>query len=245
MTVELLVAIIAGVVALASAAITVLGQSRNANRQHGWTKTARLENLLARYGDPLANAAYDLQSRLWNIGRSDFMSAFFLHGDDQERDYAEKSTLWLAAQYFGWVEIIRRETQFLDLGDLERNRTLGGLLWAVRGAFATDAVTTTQLRFFRGEQRAVGEVMIVARAAAATETRADPMGYAQFRKNLEQGIFNPWGSRWSAGIEEFASSASADPRVRLIQNALVDLVSFLDPHALRYPRSRLQKLGED
>jgi hypothetical protein len=241
-TVELLIAIIAGAVALASAAITVYGQLRLARREHGWTDAARLQKLLASYGNPLATAAFDLQSRLWNIARQNYLAAYFLHGDAHHRDDAEKSTLWLIAQYFGWVEIMRRETQSLDLGDIKRNREFADLLSRIGSRFATDAIPGTHLRFFRAEQRALGELMIVDRAAVTLEGTADCMGYARFRKALEAAAFDPWGSRWSDGMNEFASSASSDARVPLIQGALVDLVLFLDPDGLRFPRTGLDKV---
>src|SRR5215212_4203235 len=72
----------------------------------------RAEEVLKRYREPLAAAAFDLQSRLYNILRKSFFEQF---GGDHERcTIAENTTLFRLAQYFGWTEILRRDIQFLS-----------------------------------------------------------------------------------------------------------------------------------
>jgi hypothetical protein len=74
----------------------------------------RAEQVLTRYREPLAAAAFDLQSRLYNILRLDFFEKF---GNDIERsEDAVETTLLRLAQYFGWTEILRRDIQFLSRG---------------------------------------------------------------------------------------------------------------------------------
>jgi hypothetical protein len=75
--------------------------------------------VVARYSRPLMQAAYELQSRIYNIDRLRFFTPNSL-SDAYRRSYAETSTLWLISQYLGWVEILRREVQFLDLGDIRK-----------------------------------------------------------------------------------------------------------------------------
>jgi hypothetical protein len=81
------------------------------------------EEIVGRYSRPLMQAAYELQSRIYNIARLRFFARGSLL-DAYRRSYAETSTLWLIGQYLGWVEILRREVQFLDLGDLAKTRLL-------------------------------------------------------------------------------------------------------------------------
>jgi len=45
-----------------------------------------------------------------------------------KREYTIQSTLFVIAQYFGWIEILRRDIQFLDLGNVKENRELSKLL---------------------------------------------------------------------------------------------------------------------
>jgi len=71
------------------------------------------------YAEPLIAAAFDLQTRLYSIVQHNFLKAAAV-----ERGYAEPSTLWLIAQYFAWVEILRREVQYLDVGVEKHNRTI-------------------------------------------------------------------------------------------------------------------------
>src|SRR4051812_1080099 len=77
-------------------------------------KADTVQELLGRYRDPLLSAAYDLQSRFYNIARRDFLGVYYQRGDLDALS-AENTTLWIVGQYFGWVEILRREVQFLDL----------------------------------------------------------------------------------------------------------------------------------
>lgn len=78
MSVQVTVAVIAAVVALLSAAFsartarsTAVLQARLQGeleeRREQSDKAARLEQIVSRYRDPLLNAAFDLQSRLYNL----------------------------------------------------------------------------------------------------------------------------------------------------------------------------------
>jgi hypothetical protein len=75
----------------------------------------RSNELLMRYSEPLARAAFDLQSRLYNICRKWFMT-----GSGTPEEHRRFSTLWLFGQFLGWVEIVRREVQVINYGDIRR-----------------------------------------------------------------------------------------------------------------------------
>jgi len=82
------------------------------------TKADEAERLVAKYRDPLLRSAYDLQSRIYNIYRPGG------HGFTGSTDpnYFRLNTLFLIAEYLSWLEIIRREMQFLDLGAVQATK---------------------------------------------------------------------------------------------------------------------------
>jgi hypothetical protein len=130
----LAVALISGVVALLSILLSAYFARSNSKlqvqlneqleqRRDRATSQSRLEQLLSRYRDPLLLAAYDLQSRLYNIVVRDFVD-LLQKGDQDQQTYAVDSTLFVIAQYLGWVEALRRGVQYLDLGT---SRTVASL----------------------------------------------------------------------------------------------------------------------
>lgn len=94
-----------------------------------------------RYREPLLIAAIELYGRLRNIVGKDFLGAFLQDGRPHEKRYAETHTFYQVAQYFCWVEIIRREVQFLAPDDEAHERELAGRLQAVNDAFSSDHLT--------------------------------------------------------------------------------------------------------
>src|SRR5215468_5309575 len=117
---------------------------------------------VARYREPLVGAAFDLQTRIYNISTL----RFFVGGLS---NYHIDHTMYVFAQYLGWREIIRRDVQFLDLGDVPQTKRLGELLEGVTDALSmTSPELSNDFKLFRGEQRAIGEKMI----APATEELA-------------------------------------------------------------------------
>lgn len=109
------VAVVVGGIALAA---NVLTTTANVFLSERWktrfvqerASADRAKTLLDRYREPISRAAFDLQSRLYNIVRHGFQSR-------SATDYPEMSTLWIVGQWFAWNEILRREVQILDLGD--------------------------------------------------------------------------------------------------------------------------------
>ena len=113
---------------------SIYGQTRIARLTDHLTKQceaasreAQTAALMSKYRDPLLRSAIDLQSRLYNIHQHDFLKRFYQRSPSA-KNYAIHNTLYVVAEYFGWVEILRREIQFLDLGELEMNRRLVELL---------------------------------------------------------------------------------------------------------------------
>jgi hypothetical protein len=150
------------------------------------------------------------------------------------------------AQYFCWVEIIRRESQFIDPRNDETNRAVALGIEAVNHTFA-DSIDIQErcFRLFRGEQRALGEVMLVPIEASRSGTpRWECLGYASFVQSLEGEQMARWFRTLREDIGEVSRDvANRDGRLRLIQRQLMDIIDILDPHARRVPpwlRKRLE-----
>lgn len=104
---ELIAPIIAGAVSLAAAGASIwssqrsLAKARDNARDLEQAKfdiekikqVAQKQDRIASYSEPLAQAAYDLQSRVFNILEKGFLSAFLVNGDERERRYALGSGL--------------------------------------------------------------------------------------------------------------------------------------------------------
>lgn len=152
------------------------------------------------------------------------------------------------AQYFAWAEALRRGVQFLDLGELQRNQDLVGRLEAIRGALATDKRFGPEFRIYRHHQRAIGEVMLEATSAAEAEGgRWQCLGYASFCSKLDQDeAFRSWFERLDRDLHKLAAGpGQARARLAALQNALIDLLYFLDQAAVRFPRHLRSKVGPD
>lgn len=258
MNVELTVALISAVVALLSillsartarstAVLQAELQSELEQRREQASKASRLEEVVSRYRDPLLSAAFELQSRIYNFLRGDF--ADYLRGGDQaEKDYTVNSTLFVIAQYLAWVEALRRGVQFLDLGDVERNRELARNLEAIRDAFSTNTRLQGSFRIFRAEQRAIGELML--EPSMADHTADMPwqcMGYAAFCSTLgHDQAFASWFARLDRDVRALASSTEqAHTRPAALQNDLMNLIDFLDTPPLRFPSALRTRILQD
>jgi hypothetical protein len=96
---------------------------------------------------------------------------------------------------------------------------------------------------FRGQQRAVGELMMdpgQAPEAAAGQC----IGYAAFTTRLQQEAnFARWFEPLEGDIRRLAASPTPDHR-RLValQHALLDLIDFLDDPPARFPQEQRARL---
>jgi hypothetical protein len=240
------IAIPSGVVALVAAAIGVVNTLRQTRTEERLARlhsdletevhrrTAQIdrdlhaEDVLTRYREPLAAAAFDLQSRLFNILELDFLGlwgASETHAED-----AFRTTLFRLAQYFGWTEILRRNIQFLSFPEAAETKRVAQLQAQVTRHFLTHEHGVA-LMIWSDEQRAIGERMIVEEHGEVL-----CMGYASFRDACEE-TFRPWCVRLRAELGQ----ESARPRLRAAQNTLCELVEALDTKHLRYTPDHLRR----
>lgn len=195
----------------------------------------RTKEVIAKYRDPLLKSGLDLQRRLYSIARLDFLTIYY-QISKSEKEYAINHTLFVVAEFLCWVEILRREVQFVDFGKINKNKKLENFLEEVNKAFSTHETNAT-LRIFRGEQRAIGEIMIY-----DDETGMYCIGYAQFIQKLENDSqFAKWFSKLMDSIDLLATQSEKEEnyeRLVRIHDSLIDLLRFLDPNNVRIPNKR-------
>jgi hypothetical protein len=92
-------------------------------------------------------------------------------------------------------------------------------------------------KLFRGEQRAIGEKMMVSPGSTTQVPLGHRcLGYAGFVEALNLPDFNVWFSKLRSSMEYLESTETPDfGRLSLLQNALTDLIDFLDPQFVRFP----------
>lgn len=245
MSSEIVVALVAASVTVLASLLTLLGQFRvlkitasQERHKRQEDKRDEVERVMSRYREPLLRAAYDLQSRLFNISAQSFLTVYWLNGTKEEREYAVNNTLFLIAQLFGWNEIIRREVQFLDAGDQEQTRLLSELQDNITHLWLNDGYGRS-FRIFAGDQRAIGERMI-----RKTERGLECRGYADFVDTLAKRPGRiPHLDLLQRDIENLAQAGTPRvDRLRMLQHALIDLLRYLDPLYVRYPERSRSKL---
>lgn len=242
MSFDLLPSLISGAIALTAAGIAIWGQFRNSRINHEFEKSkqqAEYEKNVARYSEPLVRAAADLQSRLFNILALHFVARFLVNGSDREKSYAITNTAFLFAQFFAWTEATRLEIQFIRLEDHTQTKKLSELQSNIYSILQTDRFDAV-FRVFAGEQRAIGERMLVQGA-----TGLKCMGYGEFlsNKGFPDDVLLKTLHADVASLEE--SHVLAFPRFVALQNALVDLIDFLDPDCLRFPPAERSKYSPE
>ena len=237
------VAVLAAAVALLNTAYTTRLNSRLQAEREAKSKAELLDELMDRYREPLLQAAYDLQSRIYNIVDQGFLATHYLRGTEATKEYARENTLYVLADYLGWIEILRREVRFLELGDEAANRAWTGSLTGVRNTLLSDAYPPC-FRLFKGQQRAIGEIMMQS-ASRLGDERLETLGYAAFLTHQKEPEFDRWLAHLRADVDELAHGPDGDrdQRLRALQHALVDLIDFLDPGHIRVPTSERAKLS--
>ncbi len=251
MSVELAVSLISAAVALGSAALTALLGARAAKerlqlqaeieeQRAARAKQEERQNLMNRVRDPVLWAAFDLQSRIYNIVAQRLLHVYLIRGTAEQRAYVQRNTLFLFGQYLAWMEIIRRGVHFLDLGDKRENREVVNQFSKISSILNSDGFPDMLFCIFRGDQRAIGEIMIDAPANGELSC----IGYAEFCVKSDTDLsFAQWFIPLSRDIDMLAGNSQWHPRLVAIQNSLIDLINLLDPESVRFPdrhRSQLQ-----
>lgn len=238
MSVELIVALVSGALAMFATAISVLGTGRMAQVLAAQERRYKAEQEESKYREPLVRAAYDLQSRLYNILEQNFVGVYMARGTPREKDYAIGNTVFVIAQYFAWTEITRAEIRFINLGRDRETRRLSELLDDIYRLWGTDKKDFgPSLRIFAGEQRAIGEALV-----AKSDKGVACMGYGEFLAEVLPKD-KPLVDALAADVRALPDTLeSARPRLTALQNALIDLLKLLDPKFLRFPKESRSKV---
>lgn len=258
MKVELTVALISGAIALASAGGSIWISTRTARNSDNNARAIeqlkidnerlkaadQIRKETSTFSEPLARSAYDLQSRLYNILRQNVVEVYLIFGTERERSYIKNNTVFLIAQYLCWTEIVRREIQFIDLGEATKTRDLLRLQDDIYNIWGADRQSSV-FRIFAGEQRALGEALIQAGVRGP-----ECMGYGAFLKTFGNGtnpLIDAVGEDvlyLETGIEQSTDSGidQATERLTNLQHSLIDLLKILDPDYIRFPENRRSKL---
>jgi hypothetical protein len=227
MDAAIIVAIIALLGAMLSASLSLYGQIQLARTE----KEQKASEILAKYREPLILAAYDLQSRLYNILRQDFLGKYYATDREGSRQYAVDHTLYLIGQYFAWTEILRREVQFLRFQEEASTRRVSMLLHDVRETFASDRAELGEpFMIWRGEQNAIGERMIV-----VEDGERLCLGYATFVEKGADPAFERWFESLRRDIDAVANEPG--PRLHELQHRLVELITTLDEGGVRFQKA--------
>ena len=192
---------------------------------------------LLQFINPAWRATSDLQNRIWSILRTDNIKYMEAERKDTEsKEHAITGTAFLVAQFFGWMEIMRRESLLL------RNSGLVVYYKNVRNAFADGE--DSRFQFFILEQREIGERMIVSQSDR--DHGYLTMTYSDFVDLLD-------GENVPKSLlllkDETKTLMTSLPKQRLvdIQDALIELMFFIDDQDEKgrdkwIPREKRRKL---
>jgi hypothetical protein len=205
-------------------------------------RRAQTLDLMGHYRDPLLWSVHDLRSRIRSILEDGYLTEYLVSVEDKVLDdggafmrpYARRSTIFVIAQYLGWVEILRRDIGFLDLGHRHRNRKFVGLLSVIRQVFYAIDLDPV-FHVLLAQQRAIGELMIAPDHVSPGQGRC--IGFATFCYRLDNDRdFAAWFERIDAGIVGYAYHPNQGcNRLVELHVRLSELIEFLDPDLARFP----------
>ena len=207
-----------------SARTVRLSHELDAERERQHEQKSALE-AASRVYEPLAQAAAELQSRIYGIVKTGWVGLverYQSHGD-----YAETSTAFLFAHYFGWIEA-RRQAVLTSSGEGGRDAAVSASIDQVRQILRRTEHEAGFL-FYQVEQRAIGELMFSWDTVADTGVRLPHVeGYAAFCARYRQDAeFRRWFEPVDSGLE--LVEAGQYRRLIEIHRALLDLIKLLDP----------------
>ena len=122
---------------------------------------------------------------------------------------------------------------------------MNGLLAAVTDALASDAVPLGEdFMLFRGEQRAIGEVVTTQTEGDDENTRQQEcIGYAEFARRMRNPEFAAWFGDFTEQLRRVGEDTRVhSPRLIILQHALLDLIEALDPDQKRFDRRQLTRM---
>src|SRR5262249_20382372 len=145
--------------------------------------------------------------------------------------YKLTSTVYRMCAFWGWIELYRQDTTFLDPNEKPGQRAVDTAIFAVRSDLADgklnrahDRKNWRDMLIFREEQRAIGESMIVPATSGRTI-----MGYAQFCEffhSKDTMAQSSWIRRATSFVVD--PEKSKDFRYVRMQRMIVHLVDLIE-----------------
>jgi len=201
-----------------------------------YNKLSDIKNKNSKYRDPLINAAYDLQCRIYKIYHHDIILKSVINNDKREVDYLRYNTVYTICQFFAWREIIRVEIGYLYNNDDLTRLQISTRLDDIYSVWQKEEFGP-KLRVFSGEQRAIGEKM-----SRGTNEGLKCIGYAEFRDIADSGAI-PFISDMIADVVTISKAdTSCINRLVCMHNHLVELLCLLDQSSKRIDITKLSKL---
>lgn len=197
------------------------------------------KSVLDKYREFICVSAYELQRRINNI----MVGGLFYYADSSNESYSNNVryyTMFLVSQFFAWKEILRKEMHYLDFSEGKEEIRILENLESLETLFSSDRVGDEMFMIFRGEQRAIGECMIVYNEETSTY---ECIGYSKFIELLENEKCKNWFKilieKMDKAIAEYEKyNEFNSKRLLKIHDKLIDLLNTLDPDLKRFPNHR-------
>lgn len=226
------VALVSGLLGLITAIASAIYSAWLGRRTKALERLEERKKERSQFDEPFFRAAFDLQSRIFNILEDNFIEQFLgFSTNERERNYAVDNTVFLIAQYMCWAGLVRREIQYSLLDEMKGLRARQAAQNTVEEAWRNDDYSSI-LRIFAGEQRAIGEALI-----RTNGSRSDCIGYGAFTQAFKRG-----GDPLIDALRNDIQSLSKGPeeavdRLRAVQHSLIDLLYTVDPKFIRFPEA--------
>lgn len=260
----------AAVIASGVSAVAAISAAVYAGRtQQKLAKTQRRSEaklVLDKYRTPLLSAAWELGHRIDNIRQRGF--AVYVKRESARRRAAILSTAFRFAQYFGWSEIVRVETQLLRFSAEHDTREIYKLLGTITWIFASgsdnlnvrarevgavsdesevpiDASMSSGawLMLWAEDQRGIGELMRLEPEHGSPRAR----GYASFVREYDPSTRRRLEEYAMQAISSVPTDTLDSGRLRLLQLLLLGLVLRLDEERIwpAYPGNWIGRTWDD
>ena len=210
-------------------------------------KQSELEVTVSKFSGVILTAAKDLQDRLWHLTKrqSESKNPVLTAADENSPHYDSwpmtkrhylRSTIYLFAQYFCWLEILRAEVRYLNFGKSQLTNEFSRLLKVVERSLSETSYqklavnrVTVDFPLFQMMQCEMGSSMIV-----ENDQGSRCMTFFEF--NCEYERINTTIESYTQLEKLIVSAVSknkgdfSNTRLKILNNSLVDLIEFINNH---------------
>jgi hypothetical protein len=220
------------IVTIATATATAIWSVWKWAAERGKDRRIERNRVDALYVNPFLFAAEDFQSRLYNLLSGGGLAP--LRNKYPDGRYADE-TLYLAARYFALEQVLLRFTPFGADGAVVTK------IQAIREVFATDRGGLDEWCFFRTQQLALGQAIIVWREGEYGFPDTVPL--VDFMRRLDDGLARDLQVEGALAVLRAAKTVgqlSQRTRARLgaVQAGIVDLLEYLEQEVSAERHSR-------